>query len=385
MVRRPKLCNVLSVEALLAALARFQAFADVPPEALRASLPHWRVLSLKEERLLWKQGRPADELAFVHAGGLEVILDGTEIGTVGVGEMVGETAIFLSGAVRMASLRASRATQVLALGSAALQQLRAEGSPVYDALLRHALLTASTRCRNLDRQIAQVRQGNFAVPETQEQAGFLARLWQRVRRPDPHTATCAPIDELLRQNPGLSHASAPVLAALAAAFVARPFRRGEVISRQGEQDDRIFILAGGKADLLRAIEASGAALLLSRFEPGTLFGVHAFAERGPRTASVVATEDGWIYVMDRATHDALPGEAKTVWMEAMLAVLLGQCRDASHALQSAIRAFATQHPALLPSMAERPRVESAWAALEGLRPGAVVARVGPARPSGKKG
>lgn len=369
------------MEHLYAALARFDAFAAVPPEALRASLPHWRVLAVKPDRVLWKQGRPADELSLVHTGELEVVLDGTVIGKVGVGEMIGEMAIFLSGAVRMASLRASRATQVLALSSAALQQLRAAESPVYDALLRHALVTAANRCRNLDREIAQVRQGNFAAPPAREQASFLSRLWSRVRKPDPHATACAPLGELLALHPVLAHASESVRAALVAAFVARPFRRGDVMCRQDEQDDKVYVLAAGKADVLRELEASGAALLLSRFEPGTIFGVHTFAEGVPRTASVVATEDGWLYTMDRAAFLLLPREPRTVWIEAMVAVLAGQCHAAGQALQTAIHAFATRHPAMLPSQIDVP-VEDAWGALQGLRPGDAVAGV--ARHSGKK-
>ncbi|MCY1058619.1 cyclic nucleotide-binding domain-containing protein [Nannocystis sp. SCPEA4] len=363
------------MEALFAALARIQAFAGVPEEELRASLPQWRVLSLKDERLLWKQGRPADELALVHAGSLDVIVNGTVIGKVGVGELIGETAIFLSGAVRMATLRASRPTQVLALPSAALQQLRAAGSPVYDALLRHALVTAAGRCRELDRQIAQVRQGNFAVPLAPEKAGFFSRLWQRVRQPPVTAIACPPLEELLAQHPVLAHSSEAVRAALVAAFTPRPFRRGDVVCRQGAEDDQVYVLAAGKADVMREIEASGSALLLARFEPGTIFGVFAFASGGPRTASIVATEDGWAYAMDGAAYRALAPEAQTLWMEAMLAVLLGQCRAADLALHAAIHAFATQHPALLPSMSDVPNVAGAWGALEGLRPGDDVMRV----------
>jgi hypothetical protein len=294
---------------------------------------------------------------------------------------VGELGLFTTCAVLAGSRASGRATQVLALSSTALQQLRAAESPVYDALLRHALVTAANRCRNLDREIAQVRQGNFAAPPVREQAGFLARLWSRVRKPDPHATACAPLDELLARHPVLAHASESVRAALVAAFVARPFRRGDVLCRQDEQDDKVYVLAAGKADVLRELEASGAALLLSRFEPGTIFGVHTFAEGVPRTASVVATEDGWLYTMDRAAFLLLPREPRTVWIEAMVAVLAGQCQAAGHALQTAIHAFATRHPAMLPSQVNVP-VEDAWGALQGLRPGDAVAGV--ARHGGKK-
>jgi CRP-like cAMP-binding protein len=367
------------MDALVLALSRFEIFRGVAPEALAASAPLWRVVLLKKGAVLWKQGRAADSLGLIQSGGLEVVVDGTVIAKAGVGEMIGETALFIRGAKRMASMLAPAMTQVLVLSTAGLHELRAQASPVYTAILHHALLTNVRRGHALDRQIAQVRQGNFTVPPPQEPAGLLSRLWQRVRQPQPELTACPPIEGLLLEHPALANSTPELRAPLIAAFKAQSFRRGEVIGRQGERDPRVFLLAAGTADVLRTIEDRGAALLLGRFEPGSIFGVNAFVESTERTASIVATSDGWIYALTRDAFEALPPEVRLVWMEVMLAVMVGQCQTAGRALQTAIHMFATKHEDLKASTI-KPPVEGAWAALEGLQPGDSIAHMRLDRP-----
>ncbi len=360
---------MVSAEPLFVALSRFEGFRGVSPDALRASLPLWSIIQLKTERILWRQGRPADSLAIVHSGGLSVIVNGTVLDRVPAGEMVGEAAIFITGSQRRASLSADEPTVVLSLSSGGLRQLRAQHSPLYAAILDHALVVTLRRIHQLDRQIAQFRQGNFAAPPAREQDHFLSRLWSRLRPPpEPDPAGCPPLDPLLaRQSALAGHPEAR--AALASSFQARPFRRGESIARQGDVDLRAFVLAAGNLDALRTIEERGAALLLARFEPGTIFGVQALIDGGPRAASIVATTDGWLYHIDQATSRGLAPEVRTVWMEAMLAVLTAQCAAASFTVQAALGAFATRHDDAMPSMVIAPQLNSALGSLEGLNPG----------------
>jgi CRP-like cAMP-binding protein len=368
------------MEPLLAALTRFRAFGALPVDVLRASLPLWKIHKLAVGKLLWKQGRPADSLALVHAGSLDVIVDGTRISHVDAGEMIGEMTIFITGAQRLASLAACESTVVLSLGSGGLRSLREQGSPLYAAILDLALATASRRLLNLDRQIAQLREGNFATPPAPPAEGLLTRLWHRVRPPaEPDPATCPPLAELLARQPALDRIAPDVRAALLGAFTQTHFRRGVTLVRQDERDARAFVLAAGTVDALRTLEERGAALLIARFDPGSLFGTAAMFEDQPRRESLVATSDGWVYAIDRAAFDALPEAARLAWKEAALAVVAGQCRAADRALLAAIAAFATRHVEALPSMAAPP--DQAW--LAGVRPGDDVAALRLHRPAPK--
>lgn len=371
-------------DPLLAALARFEVFRGVPQPALRATLPLWRVAQLKVGRLLWKQGRPADSLALVHAGALEVMVNGTVIDTVRAPEMVGEAAIFITGSQRMASLSASEPTQVLVLASAGLRELRSQQSPLYTAILEHAIGSTLRRVHHLDRQIAQFRQGNFAAPPVREQDHLLSRLWHRLRPPPPPDPSGRPpLDDLLARQPALAHQPA-IRAALAPAFKAQHFRAGDVVAREGDVDLRAFVLAAGRLDALRIVEERGAALLLARFEPGTVFGVQALIEGGPRSASIVATTDGWVYSIDQAAHRALSAEVRTAWLEALLAVLTSQCQAAGLSLQSALAAFATRNDDAMPSMIVNARLESALGSLEGVSPADSFVELRVARPDTRR-
>lgn len=359
----------MSDDPLFVTLSRLEGFRGVPPDALRESLPLWQITRLKTDRILWRQGRPADSLAIVHSGRLSVLVNGTVIDHVPPGGMVGEAAIFITGSTRRASLSADEPTVVLLLSSDGLRQLRTRSSPLYAAILEHALVLTLRRIQQLDRQVAQFRQGNFAAPPPREQDHLLSRLWQRLRPPpEPDPAGCPPLDPLLARQSALA-GHPEVRAALASAFKAQHFRRGECIAREGDIDLRAFVLAAGNLDVLRTVEERGAALLLARFEAGTLFGVQALIAGGPRAASIVATSDGWLYHIDQAAHRALAPAVRTVWMEAMLAVLTAQCATASLAVQGALAAFSTRHEEALPSMIIDPKLNSALGSLEGLSPG----------------
>lgn len=336
------------VDAVLVALSRSPALHGVAEEVLCASLSLWSAVDLRPGVMLWMQGRPADALALVQAGELDVVVDGTVIDRVGAGELIGAGAIFMREATRIASLRASRRTQVLVLWSAGLRRLRSEQSPLYAALLQHALSTAVRRGRALDRQLGQVRQGNFAAPEGRASSGLLARLMTLLGSgPDP--AECPPVAELLARQPMFVRAPEPEREALVRAFTAVPFRAGELLTRQGETDERVLVLAAGTADVMRALAEQGGALLLERLEPGAIVGVEGLVAGAVRSASTVATRDGWIHVLGRAAVEQLPATSRWLWLELVLGVALARCRAAAHALQSAIRVFASRHEELMPS------------------------------------
>ncbi len=374
----------MTADPLFNALARFGPFKQVPPEALRDSLPLWQTAQLKAGRMLWKQGRPADSLGLIHAGGLEVMVNGTVIDQVKAPAMVGETAIFITGSQRIATLRASATTVVLVLASGGLRKLRERESPLYSAILEHALVSTQRRCQLLDRQISQLRQGNFAAPPPKEQDHFFSRLWHRLRPlPEPDPSGCPPLDGLLARQPVLADQPA-IRAALVPSFTAQHFRQGETIAREGEHDPRAFVLAAGRVDALRTVEERGAALLLARFEPGSIFGVQALVDDGERTASLVATTDGWLYHIDRAAHDRMAPQIRTAWLEAMLAVLTAQCQNAGHALHSALAAFATRNEDAMPSLIINPRLDSALGSLEGHGPGDSIVGLRVARPDPRR-
>jgi CRP-like cAMP-binding protein len=322
------------VDALLVALSKSVALREVPEAALCASLPLWSAVDLRPGMMLWRQGRPADALGLVQSGELEVVVDGTVIGRVGAGEMIGVGAIFQREATRIASLRADQRTRVLVLWSAGLRLLRGEQGPLYAAILRHALRVTVRRGRALERRLVQVREDNFVAPEEMpESSGLLARLWTLLRAgPDP--SDCPPLGPLLARRPPLSQVTESERAALLRAFTGQPFRAGDLLVREGEVDGRMLVLTAGAADVVRAHPRHE---WLGHLEPGAIVGVDGFAGEAA-TTSIVATGDGWAHAIDRSACEQLP-----LAQELALAAALDRCHAAAHALQAAIAMFAARH------------------------------------------
>lgn len=341
-------------DPLVNVLERLEPFKALAPGVLQASQPLWKRQQLKSGRMLWKQGRPADSIAVIASGSLDVMVNGTTIYQIDAPAMIGETALFFTGAQRISSISAATPTVVFTLGAVELRGLRAADSPLYAAILDQALVSTVRRARELDREIAMVHQGNFAVPPPREETTLLTRLWQRLRpAPAPEPTSCPPLAELLINRPLLA-GQPEVREALVSAFTPQSFRKGDLLARRGEpRGSKAFILAAGRVDALQTVEDNGAALLIGRFEAGTIFGVQALLAAGPRPVSLVATEDGWAYVMDKATHDRLAPAIRTAWLEEILAVLTDQCQSASELLQTSVGAFSTHHEEAMPSRVMR--------------------------------
>jgi len=333
------------MDPLLIALST--ALEEVPEAALRASLPLWSVVRAREQTILWRQGRPVDAFALLHAGALDVLVDGVVIGRAVAGETIGETALYAADARRFASVRASVRPQLLVLPLASIAHLRAHASPVHESLLRRAIDGAAQRAHAFERVLAQLQTGKFAAPSSAS-SGVFRRLWRRVARATPNPADCPPLAGLLTHHPLLARAGSQVREAIAQACVPQAFRAGQVLGRQGEADPRVFVLAAGHADVLRTIDAHGGALLLGRIEPGAIVGVDAFTG-GTRTASVVATTAGWVHAMTREAFERLPPPARTAWLEVTLAVSVRRFEAAARALQAAIAVFTSRHDAVMPS------------------------------------
>jgi CRP-like cAMP-binding protein len=68
------------------------------------------------------------------------------------------------------------------------------------------------------------------------------------------------------------------------------FAAGDVIIREGERDDRLFVLVGGRVDVIKNLDRKGQRLLQT-LSPHTYFGEMALIDDLIRSASVVAKEN----------------------------------------------------------------------------------------------
>jgi CRP-like cAMP-binding protein len=306
-------------------LSRLITARDVNASEAEIIARAWEERHLRMGEMLWTQGSSAPELGLLVSGRLSVQVEGEEIGFILPGDLVGETSALWAGAIRSASLQATEPCSVLLLSSHELQRL-AQFPTFHHQLLDRCLEVQGKRIRATDLRIAKLSQGVIPAPVTSADTG-LARLWKFIKAvASDHTRPA--LLPLLRDQPGLQDKSEHLLDELAGAFVPHAFDDGELLTREGEPGDAVFLLAVGEVQALRHVRKRMAELLVT-FQPGWLFGAVTLAVPGPRTATCRATGQGWVYRMDRAAFETLGCKAQRAWKECLVATLGVQLRNAN--------------------------------------------------------
>src|SRR5207253_2881397 len=95
------------------------------------------------------------------------------------------------------------------------------------------------------------------------------------------------------------------LAIFRAALERRTFAKGEVLVREGEPGDELFILARGTASVHLRQPGRARAERINTFSAGTVFGEVALLDRETRSATVEADSPVTCYVLGRERFDEL--------------------------------------------------------------------------------
>ncbi|HYD15350.1 MAG TPA: cyclic nucleotide-binding and patatin-like phospholipase domain-containing protein, partial [Hyphomicrobium sp.] len=98
-------------------------------------------------------------------------------------------------------------------------------------------------------------------------------------------------------------------AALAARFALHTLRRGDVLMRQGEAADALYVVISGRM----SVTLDGRRGPVSEIGPGQPAGEIAFLTGGARTATVTAMRDSLVLALSRAEFDGLVAEHPGVW------------------------------------------------------------------------
>jgi CRP/FNR family transcriptional regulator, cyclic AMP receptor protein len=108
-------------------------------------------------------------------------------------------------------------------------------------------------------------------------------------------------NDALRQTPLFSGLDDEAAAALRASMATTRFRRGDVVFREGDSGDRLFVIVDGKVKLGRS-SSDGRENLLAILGPGQMFGELSLFDPGPRSATVTAVTD---VTFETLSHDEL--------------------------------------------------------------------------------
>ena len=85
---------------------------------------------------------------------------------------------------------------------------------------------------------------------------------------------------------------------LAKRMVERSYKKGAMIVTQGQGGEGFFIVTSGKAEAVRR-RADGEEIVVNTFSPTDFFGELALLDDGPRTATIIASEDTTCVVLVR--------------------------------------------------------------------------------------
>lgn len=88
-----------------------------------------------------------------------------------------------------------------------------------------------------------------------------------------------------------------------------PMRRGEVLMRQGDPADVLYVVVSGRFD----VRVEGTADAIAEIGPGSPIGEIAFLAGGRRTATVTAVRDSLVARLDRADFDRLCQRIPRIW------------------------------------------------------------------------
>jgi CRP/FNR family cyclic AMP-dependent transcriptional regulator len=108
-------------------------------------------------------------------------------------------------------------------------------------------------------------------------------------------------NDVLREAPLFRELDDEAAVALRASLTETRLRRGEVLFREGDSGDKLFIVTEGKVKLGKS-SSDGRENLLAILGPGQMFGELSLFDPGPRSATVTAVTD---CVMQGLSHDEL--------------------------------------------------------------------------------
>ncbi len=152
--------------------------------------------------------------------------------------------------------------------------------------------------KTLDMMLTWDQVANYVVEEINEQANLAPGDWMGRMLASPVFRQIPPVN--LQQ---LFQRLKPVR-----------FGRGDVVVAQGEPGDYFYVLASGRAVVMRVTAASPKGAILAELGPGDFFGEDALFSSQPRNATVRMVEEGTLMRLSKEDFMALLREPVIDWI-----------------------------------------------------------------------
>jgi sulfate permease, SulP family len=123
------------------------------------------------------------------------------------------------------------------------------------------------------------------------------------------------------------------LAAIASHLQRASYQQSDIVFREGDPGDEVFIVTKGTASAF--LQSSNTNIRLATFAPGTVFGELTILDAGPRSATVIADADLVCFVLTISNFTALTEERPSLAMRILAAIgceLSGRLRTANRTI-----------------------------------------------------
>jgi CRP-like cAMP-binding protein len=278
-------------------------------------------MALEAGDVIMEQGEADTTIAFITSGAVSVQVGDVRVGGAGGRDVIGLMELF-TGMPRVATVTANGPIHLLVLAPEAWMQLCERGHPAVYNIERAAIRRMGERLRYFNQGIAELSPGQ-ELKLHPKGPGLFARITQSLRgksAPDIDPAS------VLQQSSLFSWADGSVLQRIGECFTAERFEKEHVLCRQGEDSDRMWIVAEGHVDVV-LMTGPERAERIATLEPGEAFGDATMPMGAARTASCVSHEDGIALVLERDKYLELfsvDDEVGSVFRQGMVRNLVKQ-------------------------------------------------------------
>ncbi len=244
---------------------------------------------------LLREGEADRSLVIVLDGELMVSLGDVELARVGVGDIVGEMALFGTFDRRSATVTSMVGpTKLLILDEDALRFLRVQGNPMVKNLEAFALRCLYRRIQDMEARIAELTEAE-PLP-TPSVLGRIASVFGMQAGPEPH--------EVLRLVPGFASRDPQVVRNIAARLSLTNVPRSKAIVTRGEAVDGSWMVASGSVGIWHP-SADGAPARAAVLGPGRVFGRVGSTCSLASRSSVTSLESSWLLYFPTEVTDEL--------------------------------------------------------------------------------
>lgn len=271
-------------------------FAGITREEANEATSYLRQVEVGPGESVMLEGENDTTLAFIVRGTVEQFRGRTRIGGAGPRDLLGEIEVFAQ-CPRVCTVTAAGPLVLYALGPEGLTALCQSGNPVVFAIERAVHRRISDRLRLLDVAIGERATGEPFVVRPHVPT-LLERWTGRGRMAPPPAIDPA---STLQGFPLFAWAEAAWVAHIAQYAAVEHFEPESVLFRQGEDGDRMHLVASGQVEVAIALDG-GRAERIAVLGPGHGLGDSALELGAPRTRTAVARTSVATLSIDRRNY-----------------------------------------------------------------------------------